>query len=315
MNQNDARWELIGRCRDGQGTPAEIQQLESQLRSDASFRQAWVRVCNLDAALELAAAEFDRDNDSIPAASPAQGDDRKAPARRVTGWLRRPSTAAAAGLVVGIFSASLVFAIVTPRSGAGRVSLLHESFEDPSFASSAGFPQQSGRWTGGPVRVTPGKGNIQPADGARMLQLEPVADNLFNRLYYVRDLQRHPLPAGVRQVQLTASFRPEVTDEKSRYLLRAASFSQDLAAIEPRWMTDLWSELDERALARAARGVPRMPGADGWQTLSITVDVPANARILIVSLWAATMDGKPENRHPHYLDNVWLSGIPQETTP
>jgi hypothetical protein len=67
--------------------------------------------------------------------------------------------------------------------------------------------------------------------------------------------------------------------------------------------------------ARAARAFPLLPGSDGWQTGSITVDVPPGASVLIVSLWTATMDGKIENRTPHYVDDVRLSGIFQEQTP
>ena len=80
-------------------------------------------------------------------------------------------------------------------------------------------------------------------------------------------------------------------------------------------MIESWSELDDRALARAARGFPVLPDTDEWQTVSLTVDVPDGSQILVVSLWAATMDGKAENRLPHYLDDVSLTCVQPELLP
>jgi hypothetical protein len=50
MNTNDPRLELIRRCRDGEASTEELAQLDSNLREDADFRQAYVRYINLDVA-------------------------------------------------------------------------------------------------------------------------------------------------------------------------------------------------------------------------------------------------------------------------
>ncbi len=50
MNTNDPRFELIRRCRDGDATNEELKQLETLLRSDRDFRQAYVRYTNLEVA-------------------------------------------------------------------------------------------------------------------------------------------------------------------------------------------------------------------------------------------------------------------------
>ena len=236
-------------------------------------------------------------------------------AATVVAWMRRPLAAAAAGLVLGLLSASMVFAYVVPRLGVKPITLLHDSFEDISWNGSAGFPTNAGEWSDDPAVVIGAEGEADPVHGTRMLKMGPATYDLFNRLFYAVDLRQNPLPAGVRQVRLAASFRPVSTANRSRYLLRAAVFSQRLDEIEPRWMTDQWTELDERALARAARAFPLLPGSDGWQTGSIIVDVPPGASVLIVSFWTATMDGKIENRTPHYVDDVRLSGIFKEQTP
>ncbi len=337
MNLNDPRWELIRRCHDGDATPEDFSQLESQLSDDEAFRRDYVRYVNVDVALATSAAGpeagFMPDGEAIPLEGDGQNfvaghaldgfvsqrSDREAIrgnlAATVAAWMRRPLAAAAAGLVIGLLSASMVFAYVVPRPVVKPITLLHDSFEDISWNGSAGFPANAGEWSGDPAVVSGAEGEAHPVHGTRMLKTGPATNDLFNRLFYAVDLRQNPLPAGVRQVRLGASFRPVSTANRSRYLLRAAVFSQRLDEIEPRWMTDQWSELDERALARAARAFPLLPGSDGWQTVSITVDVPPGASVLIVSLWTATMDGKIENRTPHYVDDVRLSGILQEQTP
>ena len=337
MNLNDPRWELIRRCHDGDATPEEFSQLESQLSDDEGFRRDYVRYVNVDVALATSAAGpeagFMPDGEAIPSegdgqnfvaghaldGSVSQRSDHRAIrgnlAATVVTWMRRPLAAAAAGLVLGLLSASMVFAYVVPRFGVKPITLLHDSFEDISWNGSAGFPANAGEWSGDPAVVIGAEGEAHPVHGTRMLKMGPATSDLFNRLSYAVDLRQNPLPAGVRQVRLAASFRPVSTANKSRYLLRAAVFSQRLDEIEPQWMTHQWSELDERALARAARAFPLLPGSDGWQTGSITVDVPPGASVLVVSLWTATMDGKIENRTPHYVDDVRLSGIFQEQTP
>ncbi|QDU97140.1 hypothetical protein [Lignipirellula cremea] len=324
MKANDPGWELLRRCRDGDAAPADFVQLEQRLATDPAFRRDYVRYLNVDAALATVAlidnpVEQDRVEQIPvepipvePAVRPAQGNRL---ATRLAAAMRRPLAAALGGLIVGLFSASAAFAWLAPRPLEQAILLLHESFEDAAWQRVAGFPQQAEQWSGDQAVPVPAEGAIRPVHGERMLRMGPATDNLFSRMHYVLDLKKNPLPEGIRQVRLTASFRPASTDKKSRYLLRAASFSQELHEIEPRWMTDLWSELDERALARAARGFPLLPGTDGWQTVSITLDVPPGASMLVVSLWTATMEGHLENRNAHYLDDVRLSGIPQEPTP
>jgi len=230
-------------------------------------------------------------------------------------WLQwRPLTAAAAGIVFGMLCTSVVFGYAMPRVGKA-VTLLHESFEDASLKWAEGFPTKTGQWSGDTSRVISGDGAVRPKEGAHMLRMEPTTMELFGRAHYVVDLTRHALPAGLHQVVLTASLRPEATDRRSRYVLRAAAFDEELANIDPRWMKEGWAEMDEHALAHSARGVAVAAGKEDWQPVRLTIDVPPGARILVVSFWAATMEGKIENRHAHFLDDVRLICVPQENLP
>lgn len=313
MNSDDPRYELIRRHHDGEASPDEIAQLERELSEDGAFREAYVRYFNLDVALgSIANKQLSRDVDS-----------RQPPSRvlatassRIS--YRRPLSAAAAGFVIGICCTSIVWAYAIPRyqsTKSGGLAIVTQSFEDATMPWLSGFPKLSAQWSGDAAHIVTAQGSVLPKSGTHMLRFDPPTSDLFSRAYYIVDLAKNRLPPSVRQVRLTASFRPTRSERKSRYLLRAASFAQKIDEIDPRWMIEAWSELDDRALARAARGFPVSPDTDEWQTVSLTVDVPDGSQILVVSLWAGTMDGKAENRLPHYLDDVSLTYVQPEMLP
>lgn len=137
MNTNDPRLELMRRCLDGEASGEELAQLEAGLHSDQDLREAWVRYANLDWALTAA----------LPSgARPATAWAVSAPRRQ--GWLpRRPLWAAAAGLVLGLSSASLVFGLVVQRGGEKRapVPVLETGFENPQMTLAEGFRGGTGR--------------------------------------------------------------------------------------------------------------------------------------------------------------------------
>jgi len=237
------------------------------------------------------------------------------PSRPRFPWLAwRPLTAAAAGLVIGLFSASVVWAF----AGNGRSwSLLRESFEGDGFRWHSGFPTQLGQWGGDEAKIVTKEAGVAPKEGMRMLKLEPKTTDLSSRTHCIADLQNQQKALGstTRQIELRASFHPSVLGKKDRYVLRAAAFADGPEKVEERWMNDLWMEIDEHALAYAARGVSVPAGTDGWQAITLMIDVPPGSRILVISMWAATMDGKPDNRSAHYLDDVRLSGVINEPLP
>ena len=313
MNSDDPRYELIRRHHDGEASLDEIAQLEADLSEDAAFREAYVRYLNLDVALgSIAYDRLTRNEDSRPPLSTALSTSSSGRS------YRRPLSAAAAGFAIGICCTSIVWAYAIPRyqsAGSGGLTIVTQSFEDAAMPWLSGFPKQTGQWSGDAAHVVTAEGSVFPKSGTHMLRFEPATSELFSRAHYILDLAKNPLPPGVRQVRLAASFRPTRSERKSRYLLRVASFAQKINEIDPRWMIESWSELDDQALARAARGFPVLADTDEWQTVSLTVDVPDGSQILVVSLWAATMEGKAENRLPHYLDDVSLTCVEPEMLP
>lgn len=90
MKTNDPRFELIRRCRDGEASAHEREELEGLLRDDGNFRLAYLRYVNVDLALETASV-----------AAPVRAEPL------VVRWLAWPTVAAAAafamiGIIVGL---------------------------------------------------------------------------------------------------------------------------------------------------------------------------------------------------------------------
>ena len=95
MNTHDSRFELIRRCHDGDASPEDVALLETHLRDDTAFREAYVRYMNLDVALETVAgaAEMIQERERIASSHPKR--------RSVwSQWL--PLTAAAAAIVLAM---------------------------------------------------------------------------------------------------------------------------------------------------------------------------------------------------------------------
>ena len=101
----------------------------------------------------------------------------------------------------------------------------------------------------------------------------------------------------------------------TRTLLRAAAFADGLSGIDRLWMVDKWGDIQDYSMASAARSLKVPSGEARWENLSLTMDVPAGARILVLSVWAATLEEKAEDRAAHYVDDIRLSYFTPESLP
>jgi hypothetical protein len=216
-----------------------------------------------------------------------------------------PLSTATMGLVLGLFSASLVFGYVMPRIGKA-VKLLHESFESNSLPSMIGMPTKTGEWGGDAAEIVASDGTLKAKDGVRVLRLEPMSSELWNRQYLIVDLSELPdlQEDRSRVVRVTASFHASTSDIRDRYLLRAATFADGPESIKPEWLTTLWGSEENPALTTAAKALTFLPDSTGWKTLQLTLDVPQGSRVLVLSFWAATMTNDADLRAAHFLDDV-----------
>ena len=232
-------------------------------------------------------------------------------------WLLwRPLTVAAAGIVFGMFCASMVFAYVTPSLR--KVSTpLHEGFEHSPQIAHQAFPTAVGQWSVDTGAVVSSERGASPKEGVHMLRLDPKSDDKFTRAHYVVNLRQIPAfpRGGAHQAQFRVSFRPDFVGKNDRYVLRAATFSGELAQVDPGWMKGGWSEVQEHAISYAAKGCGVVHGTSAWHTVNLSIDVPPEADLMVLSLWAASMEESPGDRSAHYVDEVILSFPASEPLP
>lgn len=213
----------------------------------------------------------------------------------------RPLAAAAAGLVVGLFSATMVFGLVVQRGGEKRtpVAVFAPGFEDAQLQPGLGFPDRAGQWSGDAAQVVAAEHGLSPKEGKFMLRLEPMSKG-SPRMFQVLDLQS--LPAGTggesREIEVSASFATAVTDSGVRFMVRAFGVTE-----APENLDAGWFERRDEAIAMAAHGLELSPGVTGWQTVSVKLQVPRAARSLVLFFGVRTPD-KAARTAPHYLDDV-----------
>ena len=220
-------------------------------------------------------------------------------------WLQwRPLTAAAAGLVIGLFSASLVFGFVVQRGVEKRTPLavFEPGFEDAQMPLVSGFPGGPGRWSGDAAHVVAAENGVQAKEGKFMLRLEPLSKGV-PRIYQVLDLQSVLSVAGgeSRELEISASFATSGAEASVRYVIRAFAVTE-----APENLDAAWFDRRDESIASATRGLDVMPGTKGWQTFNVKIQVPRAARSLVLFFGTRTPD-KAARTSPHYLDDVHVS--------
>jgi hypothetical protein len=225
--------------------------------------------------------------------------------QRWLSWFQwRPLTAAAAGLVIGLFSASMVFGFVVQRGLEKRtpLALFEPSFEDAQMPLAKGFPRGPARWSGDPAQIVAAENGVPPKEGKFMLRLEPLSKGV-PRIYQVLDLRSLPSGAGgeSREIEISASFAAADAEASVRYVIRAFAVTD-----APENLDGAWFDRRDESITSATRGLDVLPGTKGWQTFSVRIHVPHAARSLVLFFGARTPD-KSARMSPHYLDDVRVS--------
>lgn len=310
---NESETNLTGRYLRGELNPEEIAAFERRLREDATARATFRRALRLDANLRTLAAQA---ADARAWSAPATVHRAKASAPAWLNWFAwlspRLLAAAAAGLVIGLFSASAVFGFVIQRGVEKRTPLpvFEPGFENPQMPLSVGFPIGTRRWSGDPAHVVAAENGLPPKAGKFMLRLEPVS-KAAPRIFQVLDLQSLP-PGAVnesREIEISASFATAVTDSMVRYMIRAFAVTE-----LPEHLDAEWFDRREEAIASATKGLDVMPGTKGWQTCNMKIQVPHAARSLVLFFGVRTPD-KAARTAPHYVDDVRVTLLTPPTAP
>jgi hypothetical protein len=299
MNPN----ELIQHYLHGEATDAEVAELDRLLASDRALRRKLIVETGIDAGL----CEIARERASQPSAVVP---------RRSAWFSWRPLTAAAAGIVFGMFCTSVVFAYAVPRMRMDRhrvVSLFNERFEDVKAVFGRGFPNDADGWSGDFDAVVSTDGAISPKEGQHMARLAPIAGRKFCAAERIVDLAKFPLISGTesRMVEVTASFHGMDSEWADRNQIRLAAFAEAPKDVKAIWNSD--SRLDQ-VLQHLGRTVTVKPGEHGWQTLKVSMEIPVGTRSLVIHLGAGVADDAGP-KTLHHIDDVRAQFVITETTP
>jgi hypothetical protein len=297
MNDTDFLAQAM-RYQDGVLTPDEVIAFETAMRDDPAKRQLFADMQVRSMALH------DRFRQEAFRIEPA-------PKKNLT-WVTRPITAMAAGLVIGLFSASIVWAISSPKTTTERLfSLLNGSFDENRL--ERGFPHRTGFWSGdeaairdGQLRfVAPGSDSGDPTGRA-------ISCDVF-QLVDLRPLRHALSPDGDSVLELSAEF----LDARAPNAKPSVSFFGQLYlfAGDPGSLHQTWPQSIPEALASGSAQVTTLGSdAHGTRTLTAKCLIPAQADFAVIQL-AARPNLRPAKLDGLSADNVRLTLKTQPTLP
>ena len=296
---------LVNDCLDGQASETQLEKLNQLLRSDSAMLDAYIQRADLNSCLALDAAKADGGSRVLSESGMTEGRDRGTP------FSLRSLQSAAAGLMIGLLSASAVWAYALPkaRMDSGKtVPLLSEGFEDPAWRPEPGFPTRPGAWFGDLSKSVCASDECAAKEGRHVVALNPSARQKFSYAFRIFDLSEvdASLPVGSCLLEVSASFRGSSPGAEDRYQIRLAAFREEPGAIKQMWNG---GTLFDYLLKHVARTVHTKDGSDGWQTLKETIEIPPGTRSVVVSL-AAGMASESAPKTPHYLDDIQVRLVP-----
>jgi hypothetical protein len=304
---------LLQAVRDTRDTSARAE-LNTLLRENADARSTMARLM-VD---EQALISRLRDDSIVALLEPAPATETAL--RTTPRWFAwRPLTAAAAGLVIGLFSASMVFGFGV-RSLEKVVSLLQESFESGPAPLVTGMPQEMNLWSGDFSEIVETYEGVKPVQGTKMARVlrsdfegkassKPSLQGDLMRVVDVRPFLREA-NGGEVVITLSALFNAAPFPEAEHY-----EGAVTLWALGPQFPTE--ENLMDDALAHSVglcRPLDRDPAT--WQSTSTRLLLPPGTEMVLlkVSFTPVPANGKSLSPLPdhvtfagHFVDDVRAS--------
>ncbi len=307
MNDTDFLAQAM-RYQDGVLTPDELAAFETAMRDDPAKRQLFTDMQVRSMALHDRFRQEAFQRDTATAVCESKRTDRSV----CFTWITRPIAAMAAGLVIGLFSASIVWAISSPKTTTERLfSLLNGSFAENRL--ERGFPHQTGFWSGDEAAIRDGQLRfIAPGSDSGDPTGRAISCDVF-QLVDLRPLRSSLNSEGDSVLELSADFRdgrapnakPSTTFFCQLYL-----FQGDLKALHK-----LWPQTNAEALASGSAQVTTLGSdAKGTRTLTAKCLIPAQADFAVIQL-AARPDLRPAKLDGLSADNVRLTLKTQPSLP
>jgi hypothetical protein len=274
---------LIEDCLENRLSEADAHRLSVHLALSAEARARYWETASLHGMLE-----HSLQNASLHVVT-GQASPTSVRGSRWIAW--RSLTAAAAGLVIGLLSASVVFGYVVPFTRS--LNLLEESFEEAAVVA-AKIALEPGVWRGDHAVVVGAEQTVKPLIGGKMLRFlrpdfqgktRPAGGHIADvyRLIDLRDF-RQDFSNGEVVVQASASVNAIPFSEQEKFGCAISLFALDAESlpVSPSYLgTALESEAN--AMTRSNRTkLDRDPSS--WQRLTTEMRLPANTEFLVVRL-------------------------------
>ena len=293
MIDKPTQLELTSRYLDGTATPEETQALEALILNDPVVRREFLRYTYLDAALVRIHSPQMQTVLANPLTQTAKLTARTNGKKPFVRLSKRPLTAATLGLIIGLLSASVVWAHVA-QIGKEISTLLIEDFESPSLEIVSNVPLENGIWRGDRAVVVGEEQGVKPASGLKMLRFlhEGFEGRARQRSNHIADVYRlidvrrfqHNIAGDRSVVQASASMNsiPFPPDEK--YGCSISVYALDADAV-PESATKIGTALtqDSTAMARSIR-TKLDADASQWQHLTTELQLPSNTAFLVIRL-------------------------------
>ena len=294
---------LIDACLDGRLSEDEAARLSRLVEESPEIRERYWQLASVHGMVEQSLQ-----NASLKAAT---GEEMATPitSRAVFRWPRIASVAA--GMVLGVFSASLVWAYAIPRPNQPQPEkreIAFESFEDPGLKLSGRFPAVPNQWQGRVLSVG-GMEGMPAVAGTRVGKFNKGPEPKYTYIRYLIDLEEHPqaLEGQTRSVEVKASFFSSNPEVSSVFQIRLAAFSQEPEKVRPIWNDQ--ETLFNTVLQHVGRNYQTERGEKpGWHKLRATIEIPPGTRSVVVSLGAGNADPDNENSE-HYVDAIQVNLI------
>ena len=288
---------LIDACLDGRLSGEEADRLSALIEESKEARDRYWELALVHGMMEqgLQTASVKAATGELPVTSAKQ--------KSFLLWPRL--TAVAAGILIGVFSASVVWAYKAPTNKLPlreTTQLLFESFEDPTTTYSARFPGRASVWHG-ELSVVEADEGLEAMRGKYVAKVSPVPGRKFSYARRIVDLSELPeVENGKRrEIEVQASFLGSSNEQPSQFQIRLGVFSEEPGAIRPIWNNE--DVLFDRVLHHVGRNHTTDAGHEGWHKMRASVDIPSSAQSLVVSLAVADAGENP-SQTDHYLDAI-----------
>lgn len=244
---------------------------------------------------------------------------KTAPRMRTRWFAWRPLTAMTAGVVFGLFGASVLLGFGPGGRWTEKVtSLFVESFESGPAPLVTGVPQELNRWSGDFSEVVGEQQGVKPAHGTKMIRMlradfegkSTAKLNTYGDLIKIVDVRAFTRETNGGEVVLSASalFNAATFPEAERYDGVVTLYALDeIGSTEKNLLKD--------SLAHSCSGpglsLDRNPAT--WESATARLQLPAGTHFVVVKVsvrrWTKNKESlstlpNPVNFSGHFVDDV-----------